>query len=369
MNKKMLCAAIATICIASGTAKADTLATRNNSQLNVNDEWGYYLDVYTIQDSNYYKLRDIICIMNGWNVTLGLEYNQAANRIDITSGGVYEILGTELYANSSKSTATAKQSSIQLYVDGNRVTCSAYEINGSTYFKLRDLADPIGFDVQYNSATGQVAIYPHNNGFKLLDFMNETYGMDLKPTDAPKNTTPQFDTTTKGLDIKTALNQATLNPQKTKLDDLNQRIEQFMAEHFTPDMDTYTKAKVTYDYIIKNMTYATPDIAFDDSPENDAGYMFLTNQGVCDHYSAFFAAIMRYVGLDMHVVNGYTHAASGGMTGHTWTTARINGLDYVFDPQIDQNIGGKNNPTYYRFGKPYSELPGKYEPQAYNDFE
>ena len=70
----------------------------------------------------------------------------------------------------------------------------------------------------------------------------------------------------------------------------------------------------------------------------------------------------------MHVVNGSTHAASGGMTGHTWTTARINGLDYVFDPQIDQNIGGKSNPTYYRFGKPYSELPGKYEPYVYNDF-
>ena len=79
-----------------------------------------------------------------------------------------------------------------------------------------------------------------------------------------------------------------------------------MAEYFTPDMDTYTKAKVTYDYIIKNMTYGTPDFAFDTSPEGDAGYMFLTHRGVCDHYSAFFAAIMRYVGLDMHVVNGST---------------------------------------------------------------
>lgn len=369
VKKRILCGTAAALCLLAGTAQADVTAVRNGSQLNVNDEWGYYLDVYNIGGSNYYKLRDIVCIMNGWNVPIGLEYNQSANRIDIITGGVYRIIGTELHSTSRKATVSAQESDIQVYVDGKQMSFDAYEIDGSTYFKLRDLAEPIGFDVQYNASTGQVAIYPDNNGFKLLEHMNNTYGTNLTPADAPKDTTPQFDTTTKGMDIKTALNQAPLNPQKTKLDDLNQAIEQFMAEHFTPDMDTYTKAKVTYDYIIKNMTYGTPDFAFDNSPESNAGYMFLTHRGVCDHYSAFFAAIMRYVGLDMHIVNGSTHAASGGMTGHTWTTARINGLDYVFDPQIDQNIGGKSNPTYYRFGKPYSELPGKYEPYVYNDFE
>lgn len=169
MKKRILCGTAAALCLLAGTAQADVTAVRNGSQLNVNDEWGYYLDVYNIGGSNYYKLRDIVCIMNGWNVPIGLEYNQSANRIDIITGGVYRIIGTELQSTSRKATVSAQESDIQVYVDGKQMSFDAYEIDGSTYFKLRDLAEPIGFDVQYNAATGQVAIYPDNNGFKLLE--------------------------------------------------------------------------------------------------------------------------------------------------------------------------------------------------------
>lgn len=93
-----------------------------------------------ISGANYYKLRDIICIMNGWHVPVGLEYNQSANRIDIITGGIYQILGTELQATGQKATATARESDIQVYVDGKQMSFDAYEIDGSTYFKLRDLA-------------------------------------------------------------------------------------------------------------------------------------------------------------------------------------------------------------------------------------
>ena len=48
MKKQILCGTVAALCLLAGTAKADVTAVRNNSQLNVNDEWGYYLDVYNI---------------------------------------------------------------------------------------------------------------------------------------------------------------------------------------------------------------------------------------------------------------------------------------------------------------------------------
>ena len=60
VKKQILCGTAAALCLLAGTAQADVTAVRNSSQLNVNDEWGYYLDVYNIGGSNYYKLRDIV---------------------------------------------------------------------------------------------------------------------------------------------------------------------------------------------------------------------------------------------------------------------------------------------------------------------
>ena len=104
--------------------------------------------------------------------------------------------------------------------------------------------------------------------------------------------------------------------------------------------------------------------------EYNALSLLETKEGVCDNYSAAFAVIMRAVGVDMKVTTGKTHMANGGYGGHAWVTLRINGLDYVFDPQVEQDIrnstGGK---TYYRFGKAYSAVSDKYVPEYYYEFQ
>ena len=48
------------------------------------------------------------------------------------------------------------------------------------------------------------------------------------------------------------------------------------------------------------------------------------------------------------------------MTGHIWTFINISGTEYVFDPQIDDNIAKGGLVYYYRFCKTYDEVPDSY---------
>lgn len=118
--------------------------------------------------------------------------------------------------------------------------------------------------------------------------------------------------------------------------------------------------RINIDSIFKNII---PHISSTVSLKGNTGYMFLTHRGVYDQHSVFCGNHTAYVWL---VGNGSIHMVISGMTRHARTTAKITSLDYVFNLQIDQSIGGESNPTYYRFGKPYSELTSKYEPYIYN---
>lgn len=417
-GKKLMCTAAACTLAMPVTVSAGVQAQRNSDPFLVNDEWTYQMDVFTINGTNYYKLRDIVCILNGWGDPVGLKYDGAANSIYLTGGEEYKIVGTELEATGSNRYADAAVSNAKLYVDGRRVNCSAYNIKGTTYFKLRDLASALDFKVGYDAARNMVSMNIDTD-FNMVDFaekqnanqdiydllggdfffytnsddeaaalqallemmMSGDSGYHYEETyvsskdgikDLPN---AQFDTRTKGGDIRTLLNNYPLKPQKTIYPELNALVEKFMAENFKPGMDTYTKARVAYDYFVKNMTYGSGHLSPSEMPaidglEYNAYVMLKKHQGVCDHYSAAYATILRYIGIDTKLVLGQTHMASGGYGGHTWVVARINGLDYVFDPQVEQNICGKGgNVTSYRFGKAYSSMPDKYTQGKYYEFQ
>ena len=56
------------------------------------------------------------------------------------------------------------------------------------------------------------------------------------------------------------------------------------------------------------------------------------------------------------------------MTGHAWCVININGTEYVFDPQIDDNIARGGVIGYYRFCKTYDEIPGSYDSARISDY-
>lgn len=169
----------------------------------------------------------------------------------------------------------------------------------------------------------------------------------------------------KATDAEYILNSAPLYPVSTGADYCDAAVQQTLAWITRPEMSTYQKVKACYDYLIDTCSYGDNVLRLNFPEANGparAYGMLAGHVGACDDYSCAFAAMMRVLGLNCYTVYGQTARASGGYTGHIWCAMNINGVEYVFDPQIDDNIA-KGGPTgYYRFCVRYDETPGSYYP-------
>lgn len=180
--------------------------------------------------------------------------------------------------------------------------------------------------------------------------------------------------------LKELLNSAVLKPRTTLSGRLNKLVEEFISANLSDSMDTYTKVKTVFDYMVNNYTYDADSMNLDNSEVvslllrgcfNEAAAISIleTGRGVCDNYSAAFAAILQAIGLDCRIVDGLCYTTSGSSSGHAWTVVNIGGTEYVFDPQVEQNIALRDGVNHYwRFGKTYASIPGRYDVYGYSDF-
>lgn len=178
--------------------------------------------------------------------------------------------------------------------------------------------------------------------------------------------------------FRNKLNTIPLKPQKCGYEPLNEIVEQTLNKITTDDMDTFEKVKACYDYLINTCSYGHADgiqdiLEFEDFWDEKTfyekyAYIILRDHvGVCDNYSAAFAALTRAIGLDTKVRGGQTATASteSGYTGHAWCVVIINGTEYVFDPQVEDNIAKGGPINYYRFCKTYDEVKNQYIPENF----
>ena len=128
-------------------------ATAFSGKVVVNGVFVLPATLYTINGSNYVKIRDIAAMLSGVGENLGVDYDGAKATIGITSGAKYHFQGTELSGALTKSSATATLPAIKICLDGKMLFLSAYSINGSTYFKLRELGELFAFGVGYDGNT------------------------------------------------------------------------------------------------------------------------------------------------------------------------------------------------------------------------
>lgn len=131
-------------------------ADKSQSRVTVN---GKTVDVsgYAVNGSNYYKIRDIAMVLRTTNCKFNVEWDQRRNCIAVETGVKYVITGGELDNNDSV-LLDITENTAPIYVDGKESSLTAYTINESNYFKIRDLADMIGFSVDWDSATDTVVI-------------------------------------------------------------------------------------------------------------------------------------------------------------------------------------------------------------------
>jgi hypothetical protein len=101
-----------------------------------------------IADYNWLKLRDLAFLLNGTEKQFQVGWNEATNTVTITSNMPYApVVGDELRELPPDVTAIASPQ--RFILDGHTVSVAAYNINGYNYFRLRDIAILLDFDIDW----------------------------------------------------------------------------------------------------------------------------------------------------------------------------------------------------------------------------
>ena len=125
--------------------------------------------------------------------------------------------------------------------------------------------------------------------------------------------------------------------------------EKLIKKYTNSSMPTYTKVKTMYKYLVNHLYHKD-------------GFN-------CKNFAGTFAGMCRVLGLDAYCATGETRASGGGYTAHTWTIVNINGTEYIFDASLERHATDRTKKiSYTYFFKTYSELPGVYKFQGYDNY-
>lgn len=113
---------------------------------------------YNVNGSNYYKIRDIAMILRSSNKKFDVIWDANINSIKLISNEKYTIVGGELSDVADKIIPKIEPNSSPIVLDGTSITLDAYNIEGSTYFKIRDIGDIIHFNIDWDNNTQTIVI-------------------------------------------------------------------------------------------------------------------------------------------------------------------------------------------------------------------
>lgn len=113
--------------------------------------------VYTIDENNYTKLRDVAQMLKDTGKGFEVTWNEGKGTMDLLSGTPYTSVGGELEKDDSNDLRLRKNG-LKVFKDGNKVDFEAYNINNNNYFKLRDIAESFNIGVTWNPETQGVEI-------------------------------------------------------------------------------------------------------------------------------------------------------------------------------------------------------------------
>ena len=110
--------------------------------------------VYKINGSNYFKIRDVAALLSGTEKQFAVGYDSAAKSATATTGQGYTKQDGDLAGAAAGGSQSAAPSNDSIYVDGVKIDAQVYKINGSNYFKLRDLGKALNFYVGWSKEQG-----------------------------------------------------------------------------------------------------------------------------------------------------------------------------------------------------------------------
>jgi len=115
-------------------------------------------EIYNINGSNYFKLRDMAALLTGTDAQFSVTYDEENKTIVIQTGEAYEKQPGDLMPGLDKS-STAVRSAQAITINGEAVgDLTAYNIGGNNFFKLRELGEKLGFGVDYDAETRTMVV-------------------------------------------------------------------------------------------------------------------------------------------------------------------------------------------------------------------
>ena len=115
-------------------------------------------EIYNINGSNYFKLRDMAALLTGTDAQFSVTYDEESKTIVVKTGEAYEKQAGDLTPGLDKS-STAVRSAQTLSINGETVDgLTAYNIGGNNFFKLRELGEKLGFGVDYDAETRTMVV-------------------------------------------------------------------------------------------------------------------------------------------------------------------------------------------------------------------
>ena len=153
-----ICISLALLLALACPALAFQHAERSAQSLSV-DGKTVACDKYNIDGSNYFKLRDLAALLDGTGSRFDVGWDDANKVVSITTNHAYTAPnGHELEIGADLS-ATAVLSPQTIMIDGEvRTDLTVYNIGGSNFFKLREMGEALGFDVDYIAETNTAVV-------------------------------------------------------------------------------------------------------------------------------------------------------------------------------------------------------------------
>lgn len=136
-------------------AKASAVPTASKVLVNGKE---VAFEAYNIDGNNFFKLRDLAAALNGTAKGFEVGWDADKNAISLQSAKPYTPVGGELAVSGGNAAKTAVATSSKLYVDSLEEKMTAYNIDGSNYFKLRDIAGAFNFGVAWNADANAIEV-------------------------------------------------------------------------------------------------------------------------------------------------------------------------------------------------------------------
>lgn len=124
-------------------AVGNTVTAKPSIQTIQMNEKPVEIPIYNINGENYFKLQDV-----AYYIDFSVTYNKNNNSIEITTSESYN--GQPSIPQKALEDKEAVLTNQFIYIDGQKMSFTIYNIDGQSYFKLRDLAQSINFTLIFN---------------------------------------------------------------------------------------------------------------------------------------------------------------------------------------------------------------------------